>query len=386
MSSIVILNARIPVDDGFELVDLKIENGVVASINASSQDAVWRIDATGLMLMPGLVDIHGDAFERQIMPRPGVGFSLDLALHETDRQLAANGITTAFHAITWSWEPGLRGTETVVPLIETIERMRGQLRVDTRIHLRHETFNLDAEPMLHQWLEQKRIDILAFNDHMTAVVKDSAKPDKRAIMVRRTGLSDYDFDALVTRVQERHTEVSASVERLAAMAAQSHVATMSHDDRTPSERIWFRNRLVNVAEFPVTEETAREARNGDDRIVFGAPNVVRGGSHTNCPDASTMVHRELCDVLASDYYYPALLNAPFILAERYGKSVAHYWPLVSANPAKVAGLDDRGQIKIGARADLILVDSSKHAPNVCATIARGQIIYLTDQNRVLRVS
>lgn len=386
MSTLAILNAHIPIGNTFECADMRIEDGRIRSLNEPNSDASWVIDASGLMLFPGLVDIHGDAFERQIMPRPGVGFSHELALYETDRQLAANGITTAFHAITWSWEPGLRGTETVVPLIEAIEILRSNLNVDTRIHLRHETYNLDAEPILQQWLEQKRIDILAFNDHMTAVVKDSAKPDKRSVMVKRTGLSDQQFDMLVRKVQERQNDVMPSVERLAASAAQSHVAAMSHDDRTPAERIWFRNRLVNVAEFPVTVETAREARKGSDHIVFGAPNVVRGGSHTNCPDASTMVKLGLCDVLASDYYYPSLLQAPFMLAQRFGQSVAHYWPLVSTNPAHIVGLHDRGYLQPGARADLVLVGMNQQMPTVYATIAKGKIIYLAGQDRVLKAA
>src|SRR5260370_6012834 len=104
-----------------------------------------RIDADGLLVLPGIVDIHGDAFERQMMPRPGVDFALDIALLESDRQAVANGMTTVFHGVTWSWEPGLRGPENARLLLETIERLRPQLGADTRFQLRHETYNLDAE-------------------------------------------------------------------------------------------------------------------------------------------------------------------------------------------------------------------------------------------------
>src|SRR5262249_32559224 len=122
-----------------------------------------RIEASGLLVLPGLIDIHGDAFERQLMPRPGVAFDHGIALTETDRQLVANGITTAFHAVTWSWEPGLRGRDNVHAILAATERLRPHLAVDTRIHLRHETFNLVAESEIAAWIDERRIDLLAFN-------------------------------------------------------------------------------------------------------------------------------------------------------------------------------------------------------------------------------
>ena len=382
MSSLWIKNAQIPVGDQFAIRNIEIRNDIISAIHKEDMQPASYIDASGLYVMPGLVDIHGDAFERQIMPRPGVAFDIDLALHETDRQLVANGITTAFHAITWSWEPGLRGRETVFPLVDALERLQPSFAVDTRIHLRHETYNLEAEPELIEWMERGRIDVLAFNDHMTATLSDSSKPDKRAIMVKRTGLSDSAFDRLVGQVKERKNDVLASVDRLTAHAAKNGTTALSHDDAQPNDRIWFREREVTVAEFPVTENVAIEARAGGDAIVFGAPNVVRGGSHTGCPDATDMIRKGLCDILASDYFYPALLHAPFILAERLGGTFAQYWPLVSRNPAQATGLHDRGDIKVGLRADLVLIDGSSGRPQVCATIIAGKLVYLATPERL----
>ena len=105
----------------------------------------YDLDAGGLLVLPGIVDLHGDAFERQMMPRPGVDFPIDVALVDSDRQAIGNGITTVFHATTWSWEPGLRSGDNAGRLLEAIESMRPQLAADTRFHLRHETYNLDAE-------------------------------------------------------------------------------------------------------------------------------------------------------------------------------------------------------------------------------------------------
>src|SRR5262249_55211394 len=189
-------------------------------------------DARGLLVLPGIVDLHGDAFERQMMPRPGVDFPIDIALIDSDRQIISNGITTVFHGTTWSWEPGLRSGDNAEKLIDAIEAMRPKLVADTRFHLRHETYNLDAEAKIGQWLAAGRVDLLAFNDHMDLAT--TVKPRKRATMVERTGLSQEAFDALVGKVLSRAGEVPGSIARLAGIARAAEVRMLSHDDKTPA--------------------------------------------------------------------------------------------------------------------------------------------------------
>ncbi len=361
--------------------NLLLDEGLIAAAEEREDAARVVIDADGLLVLPGLVDIHGDAFERQIMPRPGVGFDLELALDDTERQLAANGITTAFHGVTCSWEPGLRGIATVRRLIRALSARKGT-PIDTRVHLRHETFNLDAEAETVEWIEAGLVHMLAFNDHMNGTLKDRFRPEKKAKMVERTGLDADAFDALVERVHAREADVDASVARLARAARAASLTMLSHDDRSPAERTRYRDMGASIAEFPITEETAAAASQAGDPIVFGAPNVVRGGSHTGCPDAAAMVEAGFCTVLASDYYYPALLAAPFVLAARSGRPVENYWPLVSENPARAAGLIDRGRIEPGMRADVVLVDPCGPRPAVVATIAAGRLVHLSDAARI----
>jgi len=131
---------------GEEICDasLEIADGKIGAVDHAPARGALNIDADGLLVLPGIVDLHGDAFERQMMPRPGVDFPVDVALIDSDRQAIANGITTVFHGTTWSWEPGLRSGGNARQLLETIERLRPQLAADTRFHLRHETYNLDA--------------------------------------------------------------------------------------------------------------------------------------------------------------------------------------------------------------------------------------------------
>ena len=384
MTDIVLEGGRALI--GSELVEtsLGVSGTDIARIGGSRGRAQLALDARDLLVLPGIVDLHGDAFERQMMPRAGVDFPIDVALADSDRQAISNGITTVFHATTCSWEPGLRSAGNARSLMEAIERQRPQFAADTRFHLRHETYNLDAEQDMSQWLAEGRVDLFTFNDHMDGTVADMAKPRKRNRMVERTGLSSEEFDRLVERVVSRAAEVPASVSRLAAAARDAGVRMLSHDDATPAMRQGFRAMGVAIAEFPINEETAREAAHHGDAIVYGAPNVVRGGSHTGWTRASDMIAKGLCSVLASDYYYPAQLLAAFRLAADGVLPLAKAWDLVSAGPARAAGLAERGVLAEGRRADILLVDDSAPLrPRLVAVIAAGKLVHLTDATRLL---
>lgn len=381
MTDILIEGGQSLIGDTLADASLHLGDGIIADIH-SARPARITIDARGLLVLPGIVDIHGDAFERQMMPRPGVDFPVDVALADTDRQVIANGITTVFHGITWSWEPGLRGTENAHALVDAIEASRPQLAADTRIHLRHETFNLDAEDTIMQWLSSGRIDLLAFNDHM-AMTADAAKPQKRARMAERTGLPLEAFDRLVERVMSRADEVPASIARLARASHACGIAMLSHDDDTPEKRRGFRDLGIRIAEFPVNEATAREAAQAGEYTVFGAPNVVRGGSHTGWIGATDMVRKGLCSILASDYYYPAMLLAALRLVAEEVLPLPKAWALISRNPAMAAGMPERGLIAQGYRADILLVDAAHGVrPKVVGVIVAGRIVYLTDASRL----
>ena len=370
---------RVLIDGEFADVAVDIgDDGRIAGVN-SAVSAVRRIDARGLLVLPGIVDMHGDAFERQMMPRPGVGFPIDIALMDSDRQVLSNGITTVFHGVTCSWEPGLRGPENARAIIAALGSLGSSLGADTRFHLRHETFNLDAEPEVVEWLGRRKIDALAFNDHMTLTneAKDRAATVRK--MSERSGLSHGAFEDLMARVERRSDEVPASIERLATAARAAGVPLLSHDDTSPEQRRWYRALGCLASEFPTNHATAEEAALAGDDIIFGAPNVVRGGSHLGLTGAAEMVERGLCSILASDYYYPAPLLAAFRLAAMGIAPLERAWSLVSKAPARSMGLADRGVIAPSKRGDLVVVDASDPSrPRVAATIVAGQPVYLTE--------
>ncbi|HSV24082.1 MAG TPA: alpha-D-ribose 1-methylphosphonate 5-triphosphate diphosphatase, partial [Xanthobacteraceae bacterium] len=318
-----------------------------------------------------------------VMPRPGVHFAMDIALFDTDRQVLANGITTVFHGVTWSWEPGLRGADNARAILAAMEELQPRLGADTKFHLRHETFNLEAEPEIIDWIDRRRIGVLGFNNHLPAIKNDApVRPAKIAEMAQRSGISHDAFQNLVSRIAKCADEVPGSIERLSAAARANGIALLSHDDISPEQRRWYRSMGCRLAEFPTTIETAQEAASAGDHVVLGAPNVVRGGSHIGWIDAKDMIARGMCSILASDYYYPAPLLAAFRLAADGVTTFETAWTLVSEIPAAAVGLPDRGIIAVGRRADLILVDVTGGRPRVVATIVAGRVVYLAEAARI----
>jgi alpha-D-ribose 1-methylphosphonate 5-triphosphate diphosphatase len=374
-----------------------VSDGRIVEIGGPVQGA--SVDGCGLILAPALIDVHGDAFERQLMPRPGVFFPTEAAVIDTDRQLAANGIATAYHAITLSWEPGLRDVARGQEMIAAMQALAPRLTVENRVQLRWETFAFEAVEVIAEALRGPLLPSVAFNDHTsmtmrahdvaiqdrgfelspdfsTASLTDERMKARTAKHAQRSGLSDAEYIALLGRVWERRAEVPDMIRRVAGMAREAGAPMLSHDDTRAETRAWFRDIGAGVAEFPMVLEAAEAARAHGDPIIFGAPNAARGGSHIGSLGAGDMVEAGLCDALASDYFYPAMLAAVARLdAERRADRLT-LWSLVSGGPARAMKLADRGRIAVGARADLVLVDWPEgHAPSVLGTWVAGRMAY-----------
>ncbi len=332
-------------------------------------------DARGLFALPGIVDLHGDAFERQMQPRPGVDFPLLLALRDTEAQLLANGITTAMHAVTLSWEPGLRSADTWRALLDAMDAHRPSMVCDMRIHLRWEMFNLPAFETALADITAGRVGLVSFNDHMASILHKMKTADGVAKFSQRTGLPPDEFRRLAERVAAGAPDVPAAAARLADAAQQRGLPMASHDDENVETRQRYRALDARICEFPLTEAVGQEAREAGDAVVMGCPNVVRGGSHLGWASAGLLAERGVCTVLCSDYYYPAMLPAAWSLAGRGTLPLSRAWALVSANAAAAAGLDDRGTIADGKRADIVLVDPA--GPRIVATFVAGQVGHLS---------
>lgn len=382
----VIEGASVILPDAVARISLRIENGLIAALDGP-RDGARVIDGRGMVLAPALVDIHGDAFERQLMPRPGVMIPTEAALLETDRQLAANGIATAYHALTLSWEPGLRSVGIGHEVVAALAALAPRLTVENRVQLRWETFCFEALPLIETALAGPLLPALAFNDHTTMgvlhpsvalqdrpfdhapdfPVADMGSPGFAARMesrAKRSGMEISAFIALMRDIWQRRPDVPAVIAEAGAKAGAAGAPMLSHDDSQPETRDFYRSHGARISEFPMNLAVARAAREAGDWIVFGAPNAARGGSHLGSPGAADMVAAGLCDILASDYYYPAMLAAVARLqADGIGR-LPDLWKLVSGNPAAALGLADRGEIAVGRRADLVLLDWPEGQPPV----------------------
>lgn len=377
--------------------NVTVSDGIIVEIGSGRQGEI--IDASGRILAPAVIDVHGDAFERQLMPRPGVFFPTDAAIMDTDRQLATNGIATAYHAITLGWEPGLRDVSRGRELMEAMQNLAPRLLVENRVQLRWETFAFEALDVIEWALKGPLTPSIAFNDHTSMTMRaydvpiqdrafelspdfsiasldDERMKNRTASKAKRAGLSEEDYIDLLGKVWVRRADVPSKIADVAELGRAAGAPMLSHDDTRAETRSFFRELGASVAEFPMVMEATEAARDNGDLIVFGSPNAARGGSHIGSLGAGDMVEAGLCDVLASDYFYPAMLSAVARLDAEKRADRSTLWSLVSSGPAKAMNLEDRGDIEVGKRADIVLVDwPDQQAPSILGTWVAGRCAY-----------
>ena len=358
--------------------DINIADGLICEV---SSPAMRPFDGSGLIAMPGIIDLHGDGFERYIAPRNGVDFDLETALMATDRELISNGITTAFLAMTVSWEPGLRSIERARDIVAALERVQPRCACELRLQIRWEVYTFEALADIENWLDLDPKPTLAFNDHLSAILS-GMKPHILAKNAARSGLSEEEYVNRLSALESRIDEIPAAIGHLADLAAKKGVTCFAHDERSPAERMSNRAIGLSVCEFPITDETVRFAANAGEATVLGAPNVLRGKSHTGAVDATNAIARGFCSVLASDYYYSSQLAAVAKLGGNDPEVMVDFWSLISDNAAKAVALSDRGQIVPGKLADLVLYRILDGHPQIVAVFRNGLCRYLLDPARI----
>jgi alpha-D-ribose 1-methylphosphonate 5-triphosphate diphosphatase len=330
------------------------------------------VDLSGYWLLPGIVDLHGDGFERHLRPRPSAPFDTRRALFSADAELAANGVTTAWFAQSWSWEGGSRSAEAAEDLMESVAVMAERLQADIRVQVRFETHMTDDHDRLMAAVTRFGVDSVVFNNHLSeAVALADSKPDRFAIWAGQNGHTPEGLLRIVRDAQRRDPIVPAALMALAARLTAAGVRMGSHDDGTAGERAFFRGIGAAVCEFPTTVEAARSACDAGEPVLMGAPNVVRGGSQAGNIAAMSLIEDGLCDALVSDYYYPALAQAAWVVADQRAAGFPRAWQMISTAPARIMGLHDRGRLVPGSRADVVVMNPETRA--VEATIAGGRL-------------
>ncbi|GAA6161357.1 alpha-D-ribose 1-methylphosphonate 5-triphosphate diphosphatase [Ruegeria sp. HU-ET01832] len=357
-------------EDGLIPTDLFLADGVVQA------DATGRpIDLSGYLVLPGIIDLHGDGFERHIAPRRGAMKQMDEGILSVEAELAANGITTAVLAQFYSWEGGVRGPAFAGQVFDAIASVKGRVVTDLVPQLRFETHMLNDYAGLPEKIAAWQVPYVVFNDHLPHDrLAEGRKPPRLTGQALKAGRNpDKHFEMLLS-MHARSAEVPPALDDLCVTLAGQGVRMGSHDDATAQTRADWRARGAHISEFPETLEAAEAARSTGDHIILGSPNVVRGGSHKGNVSALDLITMGLCDALASDYHYPSPRRAALMLAKSGLMDLAWAWALVSTGPARVLGLTDRGTLAPGKRADLTILDKSTH--RVAATMAGGRISYM----------
>lgn len=337
-----------------------------------------EIDLSGYLIMPGIIDLHGDAFERHIAPRPTAPFPSRTGLRSTDRDAAANGITTAYLAQSWSWEGGHRGPDYAEALMQALDLYRPEMLTDLRLQLRCETHTVNTADRLLDAIERHGIGYVIFNNHISEVDHlQSARPEELLLWAKKSGRSPQEFLEITRKAQRQKTEVPRYLCKLAERFDALGVLYGSHDDPDGETRETYSMIGAKICEFPTACAAAALARAVGDPILMGAPNVVRGGSQSGNIAAIDLIHSDLCDALVSDYYYPALHLAAFHLVDTGVMDLPKAWALIAENPARILRMPDRGRLDPGRRADLTIIHAQTRA--IEATISGGRITHLSGE-------
>ncbi len=337
-----------------------------------------EVDMAGFYLMPGIIDLHGDAFERHIAPRPSAPFDLVQGLASADREAAANGVTTAFFAQSWSWEGGPRGPDYAERVMGALDAYRPRALTDIRLQVRAETHLVDAGARLIAAVERHRIGYVVFNNHLSEAVEINARdPQNFAMWARKLGRTADEHLEAVQAAAARAREVPRHLCTLAEAFDRLGVLYGSHDDPDGETRERFSMIGARIAEFPTARKAAAAAKAMNDPVLMGAPNVVRGGSQAGNIAATDLIASGLCDALVSDYYYPALVQAVWTLVDRGLASLPKAWAMISARPAEILRMPDRGVLDFGRRADVTVVNAATR--QVEATISGGRLTYLAGE-------
>ncbi|MGZ2256482.1 alpha-D-ribose 1-methylphosphonate 5-triphosphate diphosphatase [Roseobacter sp. A03A-229] len=343
-----------------------------------TEEAGHPVDLRGNYVLPGIIDLHGDAFERQVAPRPSAVFPLDQALRATDCEAAAHGVTTAWMAQSWSWEGGLRGPEFTLRLLDALATYRPQAMTDLRVQLRIETHTVETLEQLKDAIAIHGVDYAVFNNHLPEA-RQMARSNPEEILgwAKKAKRTPDEHMAVVDEAFLQAPRVPRYLCNLAAFFDAQGLRYGSHDDGSAETRCYYNEIGAKICEFPTSQAAARAARSLENPILMGAPNVVRGGSQSGNVAALELIKAGLCDVLVSDYHYPSLAQAAFALVTAGTLPLAEAWALISSRPARVMGLSDRGTLAPGKRADLIVVDQETH--RVTATISAGRLAHLSGE-------
>jgi len=372
----IFTNAVVVTRDDVFFGSVRVAGGNIVAVERGRTAVAGAVDLDGDLLVPGLVELHTDNLERHFQPRPGVVWPSAAALAGHDAQLAAAGITTVLDSLSvGEYE---RGSVRKRILDESANAIRsgragGSLRIDHWLHMRLEICDPEVVPMFEPYAGDPLVRLASLMDHTPGQRQWSDKDMHKRFIQGRNGWSDAEADRwLAVRIGNQARWAGPNRAALLALCRRHGLLTASHDDTTAGHVEEAVASGISISEFPTSREAAAAARAADMRIVMGAPNVVRGGSHSGNVSAAALAADGLLDALASDYVPISLMHGALLLHETLGIALPDAVATVSLNPARMAGFDDRGEIAPGQRADLVQVRLADGVPVVRRVWREGE--------------
>ena len=379
--SLAIENASIVTPQGvIENGSVKVVGGIIAAVGKGPVEGCERyLDASGMYVLPGLIDLHSDAVEEEIEPRPGAFFPLAMAIGEMDKKLVACGITTMYHSISYNTHRirSKRNNEIASLIVSEVNRLAPVLGVRTRVHARFEISNARAVPYLERLLAEGNIHLFSIMDHTPGQgqFREAASYKK---LNATPGVDDAAMDEhLSLKIRDAVPLNTAYIRQLIDQCRTLGIPVASHDDDSEDKLDIVEAMGVKISEFPINMATAASATHRGMDILFGAPNVVRGGSTSGNLDARAAIRAGVGDILCSDYMPTSLVHAVFAV-EQIGIPLHQAVNMASLNPARAARIDSQtGSLEAGKSADLIVVDCAGEVPRVLKTFVEGREVYAT---------
>lgn len=375
MSEHILSNARIVLDDDIIHGSVLVRDGLIADVSEGTMRS--GEDLQGDYLIAGLVELHTDHLEQHYSPRPGVTWNKIAAIQAHDAQVASSGITTVFDCLRLgSDEDGGFTKGEMRDMADAIERAKTEdrLRADHLLHLRCEVAAADVLDHFEDFENDPHVKLISLMDHSPGQRQFQTMDQYIVFYQKKRGLSDEVFKAFVDRRIEASAKYSTkNRDYLSARCLERGITIASHDDATQAHVEEAIGHGVKLAEFPTSIEAAQASHDAGMSVLMGAPNIVRGKSHSGNIAARDLAERGVLDVLSSDYVPFSLLCAPFLLADQVdGMSLPKALAMVTATPARTVGLADRGRIATGLRADLVRVHRSSDVPVVRSVWRQGQ--------------
>ncbi len=372
----VIRNARIVLEDSILSGAVQVRDGKIADVS-DGVSTVPGEDFEGDYLIPGLIELHTDHLETHYSPRPGVRWDMTAAIQSHDAQIASSGITTVFDCLRMgSDEDGGFADGEMRDMAKALRHAdrEGRLRAEHLLHLRCE---VSAANVLRQFDELKDMDgvkLASLMDHAPGQRQFQSLELYTYYYKDKRGLDDEQFARFCER--RIHESETYSHKHRVAITDACHdrgIALASHDDATRAHVDEAKSFGVRVAEFPTSVEAAKASHEDGLSVLMGAPNVVRGGSHSGNIAATDLAELGVLDILSSDYIPFSILCAPFVLADKFEAiSLPRALSCVTSTPARAVGLEDRGRIEKGLRADLIRVHREEGVPVVRGVWRQGR--------------